>query len=143
MSQAPINPNYAPLPAQRATGLAIASLVLGIISLFICLSWAAALCGVLAIIFGIIARNKVKEGTGGGDGMAKAGLIMGCIGLALDVIVIVLFFTIGLSFMKTFQKQIQQQQQQQQQMQQTPPATSAPAGTEPAAQPTAPSSQPQ
>jgi hypothetical protein len=121
MSQAPMN--YAPMTPAKSTGLAVTSLVLGIISLFVCLSWAAAACGVLAIVFGAIALNKVKAGTGGGHGMAKAGLIMGCVGLALDVIFIILVLTIGLTFFKGVQKQMQQQQQQQT----APPGTPTPA----------------
>lgn len=121
MSQAPMNPNYVPMPTSRSTGLAIASLVLGIISLFVCLTWVAAICGVLAIIFGAVARNKVRDGTGAGEGMAKAGLIMGCIGLALDVLFTILALTIGVSFMKGLQQF--QQHQQQQQWQQLLPAT--------------------
>jgi hypothetical protein len=145
VSQSQMNPNFSsPSPAQ-SSGFAVASLVLGIISLFFRIWYIAIPCGILAIIFGVIASNKAKAGLGGGAGMAKAGLIMGVIGLAIDVIIVILIFTVGISFMKNFQKQIQQQQQQQ--MQQSQPITPAQPGPPTTAaapdQPTAPASQPQ
>jgi predicted Zn finger-like uncharacterized protein len=60
-------------------GMAVASLVLGIISLVaICFPLPAA----LAIIFGIIAYNRTSgiEGVGSGRGMAIAGIVLGSIG---------------------------------------------------------------
>jgi hypothetical protein len=69
--------------APRATnGLAVASLVLGIIG------WA--LCGVgsiLAIVFGAMARSQIRSSGGRetGDGMALAGIILGSIGVALVI----------------------------------------------------------
>ncbi len=124
MSQYPVTPSYQPAPRQVGSGLAIASLVLGIISLFFCIWYVAIPCGILAIIFGVIAMGKAKTGEAGGAGMARAGLIMGCIGLAIDVIVVVLIFTVGVSFFKSVQQQIKQQQQQQQQQPTNPSPTS-------------------
>lgn len=114
MSQQQFTPGYQPAPAAKPAGMAIASLVLGIISLFFCIWYIAIPCGILAIIFGVIAGNKVKQGIGGGEGMAKAGLIMGCIGLAIDAVAIILLFTVGIGFMHHVRQQIQQQQMQQQ-----------------------------
>jgi hypothetical protein len=61
----------------RTSGLAIASLVLGILGL----------CGVgslLATIFGAVAINQISRSNGAmtGKGMAIAGLVLGIIGLA-------------------------------------------------------------
>ena len=127
MSQTPMNQNYTPMSPAQSSGMAIASLVLGIISLFICLSWVAAACGVLAIIFGLIAMNKVKAGTGGGGGMAKAGFIMGCIGLALDVLIIILAMMFGVSILQRARQMQQQQLQSQQPIAPAPaPAPSSP-----------------
>ncbi len=140
MSQSQMQPNYAYNPPPPSAGLAIASMVLGIISLFVCLSWLAAICGILAIIFGIIARNKVRDGTGSGEGMAKAGLIMGCIGLAFDLLIIVLALTFGVSFMKWAHQQQQRQMQQQQQNGLPGPAMPAAPTTPPAGSPDQPPS---
>lgn len=67
-----------PAPAQKS-GLSIASLVLGILSL-VCFSL---LAGIPAIICGHVARAKIKKSGGRltGAGMALAGLIMGYVSL--------------------------------------------------------------
>jgi hypothetical protein len=129
MSQSQMQPNYASSGTKPA-GMAIASMVLGIISLIFCIPYSAIPCAILAIIFGLIAGNKAKSGEGGGAGMAKAGFIMGCISIGIDIIFVILFF-MGFAFfgksMQTQLKQMQMQQQlQQQQMQQAPPATTPP-----------------
>lgn len=56
-------------------GLAIASLVTGIVSLFV----AGIPLGILAIVFGAIAAGKLEKGDG--RGMAIAGLVLGIIGV--------------------------------------------------------------
>lgn len=77
----------APLPAQRS-GLAVASLVLGLVGIVLCLG---PLAGIPAVICGHMAHSQIRKsgGTIGGDGMATAGLVTGYIS-------IVLVFVIGL-----------------------------------------------
>jgi RsiW-degrading membrane proteinase PrsW (M82 family) len=75
--------------ALPASGLAIASLVLGIISvLFSCFWPLAIVCGVLAVVFGFIGINKSKKGEAGGKSMALAGVITGGIGILLSVLLV-------------------------------------------------------
>jgi len=136
MSQAPMN--YSTPGASKSSGLAIASMVLGIVSLLFCIWYIAIPCGILAIVFGIIAGNKAKTGEGGGAGMAKAGFIMGCIGLAIDIIIVILIFTVGLAFFKGAQTQLKAIQQQQQMQQGVPSIPSAPAAPTPPDAPYAP-----
>lgn len=81
----PAPPAYPPFAYQGATarqarnsGLAVASLVLGLLGL----------CGIgsiLAIIFGAVAIRQIDESNGAltGKGMAKAGLVLGIIWLAI------------------------------------------------------------
>ena len=71
---------------QQTDGGAIASLVLGIASFALCLSFFA---GIPAIILGHISRSKIRRSGGRlkGDGMALAGLIMGYISLPFIVII--------------------------------------------------------
>ncbi|MHB8718205.1 MAG: DUF4190 domain-containing protein [Candidatus Dormibacteria bacterium] len=63
-------------------GLAIASLVLGIL-------WVYWIGSILAVIFGHIALSQTSARQQGGRGLAIAGLALGYIGVALLVVVIV------------------------------------------------------
>ena len=79
--------NTAPIaPPAAGKGMAIAALVLGIVSFF-CFP---AITGTLGIIFGCVAKGK-----GCRSGMATAGIICGAIGIALWIIMLIL----GFSFM--------------------------------------------
>jgi Domain of unknown function (DUF4190) len=88
----PGTPLYGQQPAgygyqsTRTNGLAIASLVLGIAQIFLCI-----IGGILALVFGYIARRQIDEsgGTQGGRGMAIAGIILGWIGIGLGIAYIV------------------------------------------------------
>jgi hypothetical protein len=68
-------------------GMAIASLVLGIVSLvtFLCYFFGF-IPGILAIIFGVMARRQIRQSDGQGYGMATAGLICGSIAVGLIVL---------------------------------------------------------
>ncbi len=82
-SSYPGYPGYPVIVAQapRTPGEATASLVLGILGLLFC----PLICSLLAIIFGVKARNMIDASGGylGGRGVAQAGLIMGVVGMAL------------------------------------------------------------
>ena len=73
-----------PAPIQRNNGMAVASLVLGIV-------WVYWIGSILAVIFGHKARREIdaSEGTQGGRGMATAGLILGYIGIGVLVLTII------------------------------------------------------
>jgi hypothetical protein len=70
----------------KTNGLAIASLVLGIAQIFLCI-----VGGILALVFGYISRRQIDEsgGTQGGRGMAIAGIILGWVGIGLGIVYIV------------------------------------------------------
>ena len=71
---------YAPAPVKApGKGLAVASMVCGIVSFFIF----GLVLGILAVIFGGVAKSKGYRG-----GMATAGIVLGVIGLALYFIVL-------------------------------------------------------
>lgn len=74
-------PALSQIAAPRTAGIAIASLVLGILSIT-CLS---ILAGIPALILGIVALNKVGKSAGmlTGKGLAIAGLVMGGISFLL------------------------------------------------------------
>ena len=72
-------------PASTTNGLAVASLVLGIITL----------CGIgsiLAVIFGYVGKGQIDRsgGTQSGRGLAIAGIVLGWVGIGILVLFIVL-----------------------------------------------------
>jgi len=68
-----------------ASGLAVASLILGIVGLFIQLF---GILPILAIVFGVMARRRIAAGAEGSSGMAMAGIILGIVGLVILVIIL-------------------------------------------------------
>lgn len=84
-------PEYAAPAAQPVAGkgLAIASLVLGIIA-FILFPY---ICGGLAIVFGAISKSKGYPGKAG-----TAGLICGIIAIALQIVFTIACGSLGLLF---------------------------------------------
>jgi hypothetical protein len=68
-------------------GLAVASLILGLVGWPFC-----GIGSIVAVVLGFIARGQIKASGGrqSGDGMALAGIILGCIGIALMALWIVL-----------------------------------------------------
>lgn len=78
----------APNDEPKTHGLAVAGMILGILSLVT--FYGAFLFGLLAIIFGAVAISKIKANPNKykGKGMAKAGLICGIIAIAVILILI-------------------------------------------------------
>ena len=72
---------------KKTNGMAIASLVMGILSLasivFSVFAWIGLIFGIMAIIFGVVANKAGK------DGKATAGLVMGIVGTAICAIVFI------------------------------------------------------
>ena len=101
---APANPAWpgaAPAPQQpypgqpypalpRNDGRAIASLVLGIVSLA-CAGYLGILLAVPAVALGVRARRAIAASNGWrrGDGMAVAGIVLGIIGIVISIVSIV------------------------------------------------------
>jgi Domain of unknown function (DUF4190) len=81
---------YAPT-GPSTNGLAVASLVLGIVGWMLCFIGPA-----LAIVFGVIGRNQIRASGGReqGEGLAKAGIILGSIFIALWVVYFVFVFAL-------------------------------------------------
>lgn len=70
-------------PMARATnGMAIASMVLGIV-------WIYWIGSVLAIIFGFIARSQIRQRNENGGGMATAGIVLGFIGVGIFILLVI------------------------------------------------------
>lgn len=86
------------MPKDRK-GLAIAAMVLGIVSLVLFCIWYISIpCAILAIIFGILSLKSTKRG------MAIAGITTGAIGFVLMVVLyLFLFFAIGVGTFSTIE----------------------------------------
>jgi amino acid transporter len=105
--------NTYPLAQARNNGFAITSMVLGIVSIpMICCCYTGIIPGILAVIFGFLARNKLRTSFSveKGEGMALAGIILGFITIGLVIILLAFSFSGVFSsngFMQNFQKQFQ------------------------------------
>lgn len=73
-------PGYAQPEYRSTSGLAITSLVLGIVGLCV------PLLGLAAIVFGAVGLSRTKDPRVGGRGMAIAGLTLGCVGIVLSLL---------------------------------------------------------
>jgi hypothetical protein len=77
---------YPPFPyvvVRPTNGMAIASMVLGILWLY----WIGS---ILALIFGYVARNEIRKNGQGGDGMAIAGIVLGWVGVGILTAVLII-----------------------------------------------------
>lgn len=88
------NNNYAPQEPitsepPKMNGLAIASMILGIVSLGCCCS--SYICGILAIVFGIVAKS-----CGNRSGKSTTGIICGAISLGLTTLMFLISFVTGM-----------------------------------------------
>ena len=88
---------YAQPAAGGTNGMAIASLVVAIVSFFLAFIVIGALGGVVAVVLGIVAMKRVKEsgGTQGGRGLAISGIVVGGLSILIGVALLVVFTFIG------------------------------------------------
>jgi len=90
MSQ--VSPPVVPPPPRQTCGLAIASLVLSIVSVpTLCCCGAGLVAAVLAIVFGHMAIGQIRrsEGRLNGKGLAVAGLVIGYASVALQILAVI------------------------------------------------------
>lgn len=107
VQEQPVNLGYqTPAPTLPASGMAVTSMVLGILALLsLCVGHISAVIGlpssILAVIFGIIARGKVRRLEAGGGGMATAGLICGIVYLCLLAVGVIIVLIAGIAMMSS------------------------------------------
>ena len=103
------NANLDGAGAPQGNGMATASLILGICSIVLFWLWfVGIIAGVLAIIFSIVAKNKIKANPNvGGAGAAKGGLITGIIGVAIWLIMIIVVAVFLTSTVGAFEDALQ------------------------------------
>jgi len=107
---------------QQSQGLAVGALVCGIISIVsVCVWFLSIPLGIVAVILGIIGKGKAQRGEAGGQGLAKAGLILGAIGVVLSIVLHIALIA-GFSFLgskaEQFQKEMEQKAKEMEQQQQ-------------------------
>ena len=86
-------PDGYPQP-QQTSPLAIVSLVTGILGVLCCNFF---VLSIAAVVTGVIGRKQIAQSGGRqkGDGLAKAGLVLGIVGLVLGVVLFVLNIVFG------------------------------------------------
>lgn len=74
-------------PVPQTNQKALWSMIVGIVSLVFC----GIVLGIVAIVLGSTARKEIAASGGmqTGEGMAKAGVILGWVGIALTVVVLI------------------------------------------------------
>ncbi|QXG74290.1 DUF4190 domain-containing protein [Modestobacter sp. L9-4] len=88
------HPPYAPppygygYPPPRTNGMAIASMVLGIL-------WIYWIGSILALVFGYVAKRQIRERGESGGGMATAGIVLGWVGVGFLVVFLVFGVAVG------------------------------------------------
>jgi hypothetical protein len=83
-----------PAAPPKTSGLAVASLVLAVLSLplFGCCCNIGLLPAALAVVFGHVARSQIRRSPGAleGDGMAVAGLVIGYVSIGVQLLLTVI-----------------------------------------------------
>jgi hypothetical protein len=101
-----------PAGPQQSQGLAIGALVCGIISIVsVCVWFLSIPLGIVAVILGIVGKGKAQRGEAGGQGLAKAGLTLGAIGVVLSLVLHIAFIA-GVSFLGSKAEQLQKEMEQ-------------------------------
>ncbi len=85
----PDEPRVIYMPS-KGNAMATTALTLGIVAALFGLvpigAFVAAVCAVLAIVFGFVGRRRARDPRAGGGSRATAGFVLGLIGLALSII---------------------------------------------------------
>ncbi|MEU9505215.1 DUF4190 domain-containing protein [Micromonospora sp. NPDC048170] len=84
----PPYPNYGYAPAPKTNGLAIAALVLALVGLGSCIT------APIGAILGHVAQKQIRQTGEGGEGMAKAGIIVGWIVTGLYLLLVLFYVAI-------------------------------------------------
>ncbi len=93
MSAMPSGSNEPVRPLPK--GMAVASLVLGILGVLTAFFLLGGLLGLVAVILGVVALGKIKRGQADGRGLAIGGIVTGALALLLAI---VLAATVGAFF---------------------------------------------
>ena len=127
----PVSYQSPPPGAPASTGLAMGSMICGVLSIVLslfsfCVWFLSLPLGIVAVVLALVARGKVARGEAGGAGMVKAGLITGIIGIVLSIVIPLVLYaglrTAGNRLQQEADRLQREAEQQQQQMPDTAPA---------------------
>lgn len=82
---------YDPMGGQQpqgSKGMSVAAMVLGIVAIVgaCCCTYVGIICGIIAVVLGIISKKQQREGAQ----MALAGIICGAVGFAIGLITLII-----------------------------------------------------
>lgn len=98
MGTMPQQPPMVMVPARP--GMAVAALVLGIVAIVMFwIPFIGVICGIAAIVTGVMSMRKINQGNLPGKNMAITGLVTGIIGLVISATVLVGAFSMGKSIL--------------------------------------------
>jgi hypothetical protein len=83
-----------PATGPQNSGLAIASLIASILGV----TMLPTVGSIVGLVLGYLARNQIRDsgGTIGGEGLAKAGIIVGWVGLGINACIIITALVLGI-----------------------------------------------
>ena len=85
-----------PAPGGAGTnGMAIASLVIAVISFFLAFVAIGGLGGIVAVVLGVLALRRVKGSGQGGRGLAIGGIVVGALSVLLGIVMTIVFVFVG------------------------------------------------
>lgn len=88
-----------PQQARSTNGLAVAAMIIALVSLPLAIVLIGGLGGVLAVILGIVALRQVATREGqGGRGMAITGVVVGALAIAAAIVLAVVYAEFGSMF---------------------------------------------
>jgi len=89
-------PGYVPVARKNTDGLAVASLIMGIVGFL--LGCILPVTGVLAVVFGYMGRRRIDESNGAleGDSFCTAGIILGFIQIGITVLIGIIWAIIAI-----------------------------------------------
>jgi hypothetical protein len=93
-------------PPRGNDGMALAAMIVGILSLLI--AWIpfvgilGTIGGIVAVVLGFVGRGRIKRSGAGGNGMAVTGIATGAVAIVLSVLITGFFFVAGDGFFAEF-----------------------------------------
>jgi hypothetical protein len=89
------------MPPKPKNGMGTAALVFGILALLTCwwLPVVGGILAILAIIFGVVGRGRVKRLEATNGGVATTGLVLGVLSLIVNIVLSVAIFFLGVAFL--------------------------------------------